>query len=155
MSRDQYEKWIRTIPTGICVFCHPDKYPQTILYKTQNWAWIAALSPYWKYHTMLIPFKHYVDIDEFSDDDLHEMIKIFRYARDKFLNAGLKYDDGKLVYQYLFFWRIRDRKTVGNVASARKPSHFHLHLAPDRDTLIDPIMDNDAYSADLRKLVSS
>ncbi len=152
IGRNEYEKWISSIPDGICVFCHPQKYKQIVLKEGKNWTWIVALAPYWKYHTIIIPRKHYTDIDEIPNLEFAEMISLFRYARNKFLNANFTYDDGTPIYQYLFFWRIRDASKI-DLVHAKKPSHFHLHLTPDRDHLIDLIMDKQAYNFDVSKLL--
>ena len=152
MTRQDYEVWIAAIPDNECVFCLPDQYPQIVLKETANWYWIVALAPYWKYHTMIIPKRHYSDIHELPDKELIEMIELYKYAHHKLLKTDLRYDDGTPVYQYIYFWRVRDRtKNKGNI---HKPSHFHLHLTPDRDGLLDPAMDLKANQMMIDMLMS-
>ncbi len=146
MRRDDYEQWITSVPSGICVFCHPNKYPQKILKEAKNWLWIAALAPYWPYHTMIIPKKHFIDVDELSHKQFQEMMDLYSFARKKFRAAQLHFNDGEPVYQYIFMWRIRDTGFQDYI-NIKKPHHLHLHLVPDRESMLDPAMDPDAHLA--------
>lgn len=147
MTRDEYSEWFKTVPETECTFCHPDKHPQIILKDDKNWQWIVALAPYWKYHTMLIPKKHYEDVTDIPPDEMSELVQLYAYARDKFLNASLTYDDGVPIYQYNFMWRIRTDK-MAEIEGFHKPKHLHLHLVPDREYMFAPIMDKRAKDFD-------
>lgn len=147
MSREEYNEWFKAVPRGVCMFCHPDTYPQIILKDEKNWQWIVTIAPYWKHHTMLIPKKHYEDINEIPAAELVEMVKLYEHAKQKYLAANLKYDDGVPIYQYNMFWRTRTEE-MPKVTGIYKPLHFHLHIAPDREELFVPIMDKNARDFD-------
>ena len=65
LSREEYEKWYKKIPANECTFCNWQKY-QIVLKEFDNWIWIACNAPYWRYHTMILPKRHFVKYSDMS-----------------------------------------------------------------------------------------
>ena len=63
---------------GYCPFC--DIYnKQIVLKETKGWQLIANIAPYWKYHTIIVPRRHIVDLPDITSNDHIEII--FLYGR--------------------------------------------------------------------------
>jgi len=101
---------------------------------------------------MFITKRHATEMSLLSVMEMGELVEMYTYAVQKFRAARLKNRDGKEIKKYVFFWRLRDDRLdplSGNI----KPDHFHIHLAPDKDHLWDPVIDQDAVGIDLKKLL--
>lgn len=154
LSRKQYDKWLRKLPEGICTFCDFKKY-QIILKEFDYWVWIANLAPYWYWHTMIVPKRHFVEFDEMTFRESGELPEVLAHTKAKFLQSKVTRNDGVRVEKFVYFWRLRINR-FDPISGTTRPNHFHLHLAPDKDHLWDEILDNDAYTCDVvRKLASN
>lgn len=149
LSRIEYDEWLKILPKNTCTFCEYKKY-QIILDEDDNWVWIANIAPYWRWHTMFVPKRHFVEFSEMTPEELGDLMKIYKRAIAKFRFKHLKRKDGSPIKKYVLFWRMRDDlldKISGNI----RPNHFHLHFTPDKDHLWDPTLDGDAHLFDIEE----
>lgn len=151
MSRDEYDKWLSGLPGNTCTFCEWSKY-QIVLKTTSHWTWILNRAPYWPYHTMLVPKRHVVQIHELSVVETGELFSIYSQAVSVLKKHEAMIPEKLRTGKYLFFWRYRD--TQREVSDQRKVDHFHLHVAPDRERLFDPLLDEDAHHVNYIKLMN-
>lgn len=151
MARAQYDKWLKELDPEVCTFCSWKEY-QILLQATDHWLWILNRAPYWPYHTMLVPKRHVVQIHELSVVETGELFSIYSQAvavlkrHEEVIPASLR--TGK----YLFFWRYRDKQR--ETTNQRKLDHFHLHVAPDRERMFDPVLDDSAHNVDFIRLIN-
>ena len=147
LTRKQYDSWIKNMPAGTCTFCDW-KDTQVVLKEFDNWVWIANISPYWWWHTLIMSKRHFVEFDDMTFKEASELPTVLAFTKKKFIDAKLVLANGKVADRYVYFWRMRvdwrDTET-----GAIKPDHFHLHLAPDIDHSWDPILNKDAYKCDV------
>lgn len=151
LTRAEYELFLQSIPENVCTFCEWKTY-QIVLKEGYKWVWIANLSPYWNWHTMLIPKRHFTEFTEMTEFELSEMGEMLKLAMVKYRGAGLKRADGSEVKKYVYFFRKRDDRfdpISGNI----RPDHFHIHIAPDKDHLWDTCLDKEPYNCDINKLL--
>lgn len=149
MSRNEYDEWVKTLDPSVCTFC--DLSQQIVLKEFDQWVWIANRAPYWKYHTMIIPRRHFEKYSEMSVMEAGELVRAVEYGEKRILDAKLLRDDGSLIEKVVYFWRYRMNKFDPKTGTMR-PSHFHIHLCSDRDRLWDPIVDDEACVWDTRIL---
>ncbi len=150
LSRGEYEEWLREIPQGECPFCEWKKY-QYVLHESRYWLWIACRSPYWKYHTLLIPKRHFTELNQITVVEMGEFIETYTTATNKFRRLNIVID-GLPVDRLLFFWRLRDSLHEEG-SNTTRIGHFHVHLTPDRAGLIDPAIEENACDWDPKQLV--
>lgn len=149
MTRAEYDKYLKEIPSGACTFCDPKT--QYILKEFNNWIWIANIAPYWRYHTMIIPRRHFEKFTDMTFIEAGELTSVVDYGEKKIIDSRLLRKDGSLVEKVVYFWRHR----VNNFdpqSKTYRPSHFHIHLSPDQDRLWDPIVDASANQVDMSVL---
>lgn len=139
LSREDYADWLRIIPKGECPFCEWKKY-QYVLYEGKYWLWIACRAPYWKYHTMMIPKRHFVELNQLTVVEMGELIEVYSIAIEKFRKQKVVIDD-EIVDRLLFFWRLRDNPHEDK-SDTNRMTHFHMHLTPDKAGLLDPVLDS-------------
>lgn len=152
MPRNVYEDWLATLPADVCTFCEWDSY-QVVLLSTDHWLWILNRAPYWRFHTMFVPKEHRVQMSELSVVEVGELFRIYEDAVAVLGQLQERLPEPQRISKYLFFWRLRDEyreKTTGR----RKLAHFHLHLAPDREGLFDPLLDENAHAVDYIPLMN-
>jgi hypothetical protein len=149
LSREEYEEWVRQIPLNTCPFCEWRKY-QYVLHQGGYWLWIACRAPYWKYHTMFIPKRHFQEMNEMTVVEMGELIELYSLAVKRCRESNLELN-GKLVKKFLFFWRLRDDPMEERNIRPRMV-HFHMHFTPDREGLLDAVLDADACDWDPQKL---
>jgi diadenosine tetraphosphate (Ap4A) HIT family hydrolase len=101
---------------------------------------------------MFMPKRHFREYSEMSVCEAGELVEMYRIAIDKYRTSGLKRCDGKDVRKYVFFWRLRD-DLYDPVSGNTRPDHFHIHLAPDKDHLWDPVIEEKAYTWEVSKLI--
>jgi len=152
LSREEYEKWYKKIPANECTFCNWQKY-QIVLKEFDNWIWIACNAPYWRYHTMILPKRHFVKYSDMSFKEAAELVSIVDYGEKKMLDSKLKRKDGTLIEKVIYFWRFRFNR-FDPVSNNIRPDHWHLHLTPDRDHIFDPTLEKDACKVDISILKS-
>lgn len=142
LSRKEYENFLKSLPKNICSFCENKKY-QIILKEWKHWIWIVNLFPYWHYHTLLFPKRHIKEFSQLTIKEMEELKKITIFVIGKYKQKKLRLKNGDKLRKYVFFWRLREdnRDLIsGNI----RPNHFHIHIAPDKDHLWDPIIDSTA-----------
>jgi diadenosine tetraphosphate (Ap4A) HIT family hydrolase len=145
LTREEYDKgFIPNIPPNVCTFCDWQKY-QIVLKEFHYWVWIANLSPYWSWHTMIVPKRHFVEFHEMTFREAGEMVEVVSYATKKMLDAELKREDGSGVKKIVYFWRFRADR-FDPISGTVRPDHFHLHIVPDKDHLWDPILDKKPHT---------
>jgi diadenosine tetraphosphate (Ap4A) HIT family hydrolase len=149
LSREDYEKWIADMPPATCPFCKWKKY-QYVLYEGKHWIWIACRAPYWKYHTMFVPKRHFEEMNELTVVEMGELMDIYSIAVEKFRTLKLDLVHRE-ISKFMFFWRLRDDPFEARNKSIRMV-HFHMHLTPDREGLLDPILQKEACDWDPAKL---
>lgn len=147
LTRKQYDKYFKKIPDNVCTFCQWEKH-QIILKEFEHWLWIANLAPYWRWHTMLIPKRHFVEYHEMTFLEAGELTTAILYANKRMLDAKLEREDGTLVEKIVHFWRYRANRFDPQSGTVR-PNHFHLHITPDKDHLWDPILDESPTEVDI------
>lgn len=145
MNRNNYDKWVETLPKDICTFCEWREY-QIPLKEFDDWVWIANISPYWHWHTMLFPKRHFVKLEEMNVEEMGEMLRALKYAENKYKNAKLRLSNGDMIRSFVYFWRFRNADTVDGET---KLEHFHLHFAPQIEHSWDPTLEKDAYKCDV------
>lgn len=145
MTRPEYDKWIKTIPPGVCVFCNWKKY-QIVLKEGRYWVWIANIAPYWKRHTMLLPKRHFEDFGDINKHEFLELKKLIKKITDKYHRLGYT--------RFVYFWRKRDF-SFDVKTGKKKFGHFHIHLCDDYDGLWDLILDKNAINWDFKKMINS
>ena len=151
LSRPEYDKWIRSLPAGVCTFCEWQDY-QVVLKEFEHWIWIASLAPYWNWHTLIMPKRHFVEFEDQTFKEAAEFLDVSIYAKRKLLDAKLKRSDGSLVEKIVCFWRFRANR-YDPISKTVRPDHFHFHTTPDKDHLWDSTLDQDAYKCDFKKLI--
>ena len=134
-----------------CAFCDW-RENQIVLKEGRGWLWIANCAPYWRYHTMFITKRHVKELSELSITEMGELIEFYAYAIERFRKAKLSRPDGTEIKKYVFFWRLRD-DLFDPISGNKRPDHFHIHLAPDKDHLWDPVIDKDASKVDIVRLL--
>lgn len=153
MTRKQYDKWLSKIPQGTCTFCTWEEN-QIILKEFENWVWIACIAPYWRWHTMIISKRHFVEFHEMTFREAGELVEAISYATKTMLDAKLTREDGVEIKKVVYFWRFRADR-FDPISKTVRPDHFHLHLTPDKDHLWDPILDKHPEKVDVKKLLYS
>jgi diadenosine tetraphosphate (Ap4A) HIT family hydrolase len=144
LSRSEYYSILSKPPEG-CLFCQIER--QIVLHKRKHWAWIASLSPYFKYHTIFVTMRHITDIQQVSQPEFEDLKIIAAFAEKKYAQAKLQWDDKTPVSLYTYTWRNREhgRDTTHRV---NKSTHLHLHMWPERDGLMTSITDPEATTWD-------
>lgn len=144
ISRSDYEQFVKTIPIGHCPLCHIEE--QIALGESDYWYWIANISPYWKYHTMLIPKRHVHYFSELSTDELVDFQKFLRRVIKHLLRLKLTYDNGKSINQIITMFR---ESTDFDDPSYYKTDHLHVHLSPDERGVCRFNIDPEAINVDI------
>ncbi|MCL4367096.1 hypothetical protein M1563_02915 [Patescibacteria group bacterium] len=145
LSRQEYERWLKTLPRESCTLCEWGKY-QIVLKEMHFWVWIACLAPYRKFHTMFIPKRHIESIGELIIWEWLELVRLYQYALWRFRELDI-------TDRYLIFWRKRD-SYIDSKTGTRKLTHLHIHFIPDREHCFDPILDSNAIRIDnIEKLI--
>lgn len=101
---------------------------------------------------MFIPKSHKVQMSELSVPEMGELFEVYERAVQVFRNLGTDLPPEDFNGKFIFFWRFRDRLD-GETTDQVKLSHFHLHLAPDRERMFDPILNERAVDYDYKALV--
>jgi len=152
LSREEYYSYLKeleSLPSDYCSFCQ-DQADLT-LKEFIYWNLVFCKAPYWKYHLMLVPKRHFKKFTEMSSEEQKEFNKAIKYTLETLQSANLKYNNGEPVGMYLFFWRMRDRD-YDPVANVRKTEHFHFHIVPEKEHMLEPVLDNEACNIDVEGL---
>lgn len=148
ISREKYEKLMTNSSRGHCHFC--DLETQVVLGVSTHWIWIANLSPYWRYHTLLIPKIHKSKLNDTTQDELLDFMAFYPKIVRHLLDLNLKHKDGKPMDQFILM--IRERYDNISGSTYYKPDHLHIHLAPDKEGVERFVLDESAINIDIEKL---
>ncbi|XVV02505.1 HIT family protein [Actinosynnema sp. CA-248983] len=152
MTRVEYSDWLQTLGADDCALCNWQRY-QIVLLSTDHWLWILNRAPYWRFHTMLIPKAHRIEMCELSVVEVGELFSIYGQAVAVLHHLQPLLPEAERADRYIFFWRLRSEYR-DRVSGEVKVSHFHLHLAPDQDKLFDPLLDDSAAKVDFVPLIN-
>lgn len=142
LSRDEYYAKRGDIPADVCVLCSME---QVVIATAKHWDWVAALAPYWKYQTMLVPKRHIAKVSDLSAEEMGEFLELHDQIVASYRDAEITFKDGTKLQNVLIFWR--HRYTLYNDAiNANNIDHLHIHFACDREHFLDPITEADAAS---------
>lgn len=151
LTRKQYdEQFVPSIPKGVCTFCKWKEY-QKVIKEFEQWIWISNLAPYWRWHTMIFPKRHFEEFDEQTYKENAELLDVLSHVKRRMLDANLERGDGTKVKKIVHFWRYRADR-FDPISGTIRPSHFHMHITPDKDHLWDAVLDKDAYKFDFAEL---
>jgi diadenosine tetraphosphate (Ap4A) HIT family hydrolase len=146
LSRQEYEKHVQGLPKGVCPLC--DIKSQISLGESSHWYWIANMSPYWKWHTMLIPKRHEQDMDNLTKEELEDYFIFHKKIITHLHDLGLIHDDGKKIDQFITMTRTRFPEVL-NGSTYYKPDHLHVHVVPDREGVSRFVLDDSAPKVDI------
>ncbi len=147
ISRDDYEQWTKNIPEDHCPICHVNE--QILLGETEHFIWIANISPYWKYHTMIVPKRHIDYFSKLNHEEIFDFQKFLKQITKHLLSLGLTYDDGSPLTQFLTMFRESADK---NKSGYYKMDHLHIHLVPEKRGVDRFKLDPEAIHIDMQKL---
>lgn len=150
LTRPEYDQFMREIPENKCTFCEWAKY-QVVLKEFEHWVWICNIAPYWKYHTMIIPKRHFEKYSDMTPAEAGELVKVLDYGEKKIIDSNLLRSDGTLIEKVVYFWRFRFNR-FDPISGTVRPAHFHIHLCGDKDHLWDRVLDSDATEWDFNCL---
>jgi len=149
MSAQEYDQ-MRKDEAGkpsVCKFCHWSEY-QSILYQTKYWVWIENIRPYWFYHTMFIPKRHFSQEHEMTVAEMADLIQLKQLAFNVVMDSKLVFPSGinkdKPVEKFVYFHRFRVNR-FDAITGTMGIDHFHDHFTPDIDHRWDSTLDEDAY----------
>jgi ATP adenylyltransferase len=133
---------------GDCFICEVEKTPQDddknfVLWRTDRSIVIFNRFPYNNGHLLIAPTRHIPDLDETSEDELLEMMKLLRECQ-KALSLAIKPHGFNVGMNF------------GRCAGAGLPEHFHIHLVPrwDGDTNFMAVCsDTDVISQSMTELL--
>ncbi|HPS54999.1 MAG TPA: HIT domain-containing protein [Sedimentisphaerales bacterium] len=131
-----------------CFICHYLSKPEDddknfVLWRSEYGIVLFNRYPYNNGHLMVAPVRHISDIDDASEDELLELIKLVREAK-KALTMVLK--------PHGFNVGIN----LGRCAGAGLPGHVHIHIVPrwDGDTSFMSVCSNtDVISQSMKELL--
>lgn len=141
MERPAYHKWVSE-QTAPCILCNAEINP-FVLRTFDNWVWVGSIAPYWEYHSMLIPKRHVELPSQLNGRELTEGFQLIDEIIARQNDAKLLWRDGEVIENWWFMWRFRQRK--GTHEGNRTIDHLHLHILPDRDHHIDPMINYDGF----------
>jgi ATP adenylyltransferase len=131
-----------------CFICHNIKHPQDddanlVLWRTDKSIVILNHYPYNNGHLLIAPVRHIPDLDDASDEEMLEMIKLIRESQ-KALSQVIKPHGFNVGMNF------------GRCAGAGLPGHLHIHVVPrwDGDTNFMAVCANtDVISQSLTELL--
>ncbi len=150
LERSVYEKWIKEVPKDECLLCKYNEY-QIVIDEFDNWAWILAISPYWKYHTMLAPYRHVATFAELNDAEVRELHALTGRIEKSYNLLTSNEGGDSIPKNVVFFWR--KRYEIGEGRDNQSNQHYHLHISPDKDHSWEPVLDNEAYKINVEEAI--
>lgn len=104
-----------------CFFCDhlaaSDDEKNGILYRAENTFVVLNAYPYNSGHLMVAPNRHVGELEDLSDDELHELSGTTRLSV-QVLKSGLRPDGFNV------------GMNLGRIAGAGVPGHLHVHVVP-------------------------
>ena len=133
--------------TSDCFICDNLKNPQNdkenlVLWRCPNCVVILNRFPYNNGHLLIAPIRHIPDLNQATDDEMLEMMKLINQSQ-KALSLAIKPHGFNVGINF------------GRCAGAGLPEHFHLHVVPrwDGDTnFMSTCSDADIISQSLSEL---
>ena len=133
---------------GGCFICHNLQNPQDddknlVLWRSKCCIVVLNRFPYNNGHLLIAPARHIPGLDEATDEELLEMIKLVRESQ-KTLSLAIKPHGFNVGMNF------------GRCAGAGLPEHFHIHVVPrwDGDTnFMSVCSDTDVVSQSLTELL--
>jgi ATP adenylyltransferase len=126
--RIKYIQGLNDSPKTGCFICHNQENPQDddknlVLWRTEKSIVILNRFPYNNGHLLIAPVRHIGDLEQVTDGELLEMIKLVRESQ-KALTAAIKPHGFNIGIN------------IGRCAGAGLPEHLHVHIVPrwDGDT---------------------
>jgi ATP adenylyltransferase len=137
-----------TESSGECFICHDLNNPQEdesnlVLWRTQNCIVVLNRFPYNNGHLLIAPVRHVPDLEETTDEELMEMMRLIRSCQ-RVLYASIKPHGFNVGMNF------------GRCAGAGLPGHLHIHIVPrwDGDTnFMHVCSDTDVISQSLTELL--
>lgn len=131
-----------------CFICHNLKHPQDddenlVLWRTSKSIVVLNRYPYNNGHFLIAPIRHIPDLEDVSDEEMLEMIKLIRESQ-KALSLAIKPHGFNVGMNF------------GRCAGAGLPGHLHIHIVPrwDGDTNFMAVCSNtDVISQSLTELL--
>ena len=130
-----------------CFICEIGKNPHDdenlVLWRTTHCLVILNRFPYNNGHLLIAPVRHIPDLDQTSDEEVLEMLKLVRESQ-KALSLTIKPHGFNVGMNF------------GRCAGAGLPEHLHIHIVPrwDGDTnFINVCSDTDVISQSLTELL--
>ena len=130
-----------------CFICHNLEHPQDdsenlVLWRTDKSIVILNRYPYNNGHLLIAPIRHIPDLEDASDEEMMEMIKLIRESQ-KALSAAIKPHGFNVGMNF------------GRCAGAGLPGHLHIHVVPrwDGDTNFMAVCNTDVISQSLTELL--
>ncbi|MHC4891407.1 MAG: HIT family protein [Planctomycetota bacterium] len=140
--------YIQSLSEGSdCFICHNFKNPQDddknlVLWRSEKSIVILNRFPYNNGHLLISPVRHIPGLDQATDEELLELMKLVRESQ-KALSLAIKPHGFNVGMNF------------GRCAGAGLPDHFHIHLVPrwDGDTnFMTVCSDTDVISQSLTEL---
>lgn len=128
-SREEYRKILTALPAGYCPFCDWSE-TQDVLREFDQWVWIVNKSAYWRYHTLIIPKRHFSSFFDSNPSEVAEYHRVGRYVTRMYQNSHL---------EQALLSHSRERHTTGG-----RLAHFHQHFAPESEGMLAPTLVPDA-----------
>jgi len=105
-----------------CFICHNLKHPQDddenlVLWRTDKSLVILNRYPYNNGHLLIAPARHVPDLEDASDEEMLDMIKLIRESQ-KALSLTIKPHGFNVGMNF------------GRCAGAGLPGHMHIHIVP-------------------------
>jgi len=131
-----------------CFICHNLKNPHSddenlVLWRSTHCIVILNRFPYNNGHLLIAPPRHIADLDQATDEELLELVKLTRQSQ-KVLSLALKPHGFNIGMNF------------GRCAGAGLPDHLHIHIVPrwDGDTnFMDVCSGTDVISQSLTELL--
>ena len=141
------ESKMRTRESNDCFICHNLKNPQDddknlVLWRSGHCIAILNRFPYNNGHLLIAPARHIPDLDDATDEELFELIKLVSESQ-KTLSLAIKPHGFNVGMNF------------GRCAGAGLPAHLHIHIVPrwDGDTNFMSVCgDTDVISQSLTEL---
>ena len=135
-------------PQAGCFICHNLETPQDddknlVLWRTEKSIVILNRFPYNNGHLLIAPVRHIRDLDQATNEELLEMIKLVKESQ-KALSYAIKPHGFNVGMNF------------GRCAGAGLPEHLHIHIVPrwDGDTnFMNVCSDTDVVSQSLTELL--
>jgi ATP adenylyltransferase len=122
-------EYIRGPKGDQCIFCDPD--PAHVVERGEHCFTILNTYPYAPGHVMVAPFRHVAALDELTDEEMLELMRLAR--RTVAAQSTAMTPDGFNV-----------GLNLGTVAGAGIADHLHLHVVPrwQGDNSFMPVIDD-------------